>query len=58
MSNLWHSGYTLIILQPAQETTNQKDETGSTEIVLFSSVIDKISNNHCYDFKKNENPKF
>ena len=45
-----------------QETTNQKegaplrirkgimkDETGSIDMVLFSSVIDKISNNNCYD---------
>ena len=53
-----------------QETTNQKegaplrirkgimkDETGSIDMVLFSSVIDKISNNNCYDLKKNENPK-
>ena len=49
-----------------QETTNQKegapfrirkgimkDQTGSIEIVLFSSVIDKISNNNrCCDLKK------
>ena len=48
-----------------QETTNQKegaplrirkgimkDETGSIDMVLFSSVIDKISNNNCYDLKK------
>ena len=33
-----------------------KDQTGSMEIVLLSSVIDKISNN-CYDFKKDENLK-
>ena len=32
-----------------------KDQTGCMEIVLFSSVIDKVSNNTCYDFKKNEN---
>ena len=49
-----------------QETTNQKQgapfrirkgimkaQTGSIEIVLFSSVIDKISNNNrCCDLKK------
>ena len=29
-----------------------KDQTGCMEIVLFSSVIDKVSNNTCYDFKK------
>ena len=53
-----------------QETTNQKegaplritkvimkDRTGSIEIVLFSSMINKISNNNCYDLKQNENPK-
>ena len=46
-----------------QETTNQKEgaplpirkaimkyQIGSIEIVLFSSVIDKISNSNCYDF--------
>ena len=32
-----------------------KDQTRSMEIVLFSSVIDEVSNNTCYDFKKNEN---
>ena len=48
-----------------QETANQKEgaplrirkgimkyQTGSIEIVLFSSVIGKISNNNCYDLKK------
>ena len=34
-----------------------KDQTGSIEIAFFSSVIDKISNNNCYDLKKNEDPK-
>ena len=34
-----------------------KDQTGSIEIVFFSSVVDKISNNNCYGLKKNENPK-
>ena len=34
-----------------------KDQTGSMEIVLFSLVIDKISNNNCYDLKKDENLK-
>ena len=29
-----------------------KDETGSTEIVLYSSLVDKVSNNTHYDFKK------
>ena len=29
-----------------------KDQTGSIEIVFFSSVVDKISNNNCYGFKK------
>ena len=54
-----------------QETTSQKegaplrirkgivkDQTGSIEIVFFSSVIDKKSNNNCYDFKKMRIPKF
>ena len=31
-----------------------KDQTGRMEIVLFNSVIDKVSNNTCYDFKKIE----
>ena len=29
-----------------------KDQTGSIEIAFFRSVIDKISNNNCYDLKK------
>ena len=29
-----------------------KDQTGSIEIVFFSSVVDKISNNNCYGLKK------
>ena len=29
-----------------------KDETGSIEIVLFSSLVDEVSNNTHYDFKK------
>ena len=54
-----------------QETTSQKegaplrirkgimkDQTGSIEIVFFSSVIDKISNNNCYDLKKMRIQKF
>ena len=54
-----------------QETTNQKegaplqirkgimkDQTGGIEIVLFSSVIDKISNKNCYDLKKMRIQKF
>ena len=29
-----------------------KNEIGSIEIVLFSSLVDKVSNNTSYDFKK------
>ena len=29
-----------------------KNETGCTEIVLFSSLVDEVSNNTSYDFKK------
>ena len=35
-----------------------KDQTRSIEVVLFSSVIDKISNNNCYDLKKMRIQKF
>ena len=36
-----------------------KDQIGSMEIVLlFSSVIDEVSNNTCYDFKKMRIHKF
>ena len=35
-----------------------KDETGSIEIVLFSSLVDEVSNNTCYDFKKMRVQKF
>ena len=35
-----------------------KDETGSTEIVLFSSLVDEVSNNKSYDFKKMRVQKF
>ena len=35
-----------------------KDETLSMEIVLFSSLVDKVSNNTYYDFKKMRVQKF
>ena len=35
-----------------------KDQTESIEIVFFSSVIDKISNNNSYDLKKIRIQKF
>ena len=35
-----------------------KDETGSIEIVLFSSLVEEVSNNTCYDFKKMRVQKF
>ena len=35
-----------------------KDETGSIEIVLFSSLADEVSNNTSYDFKKMRIQKF
>ena len=35
-----------------------KDETGSIEIVLFNSLVDKVSNNTSYDFKKMRVQKF
>ena len=35
-----------------------KDETGSMEIVLFSSLVDEVSNNTSYDFKKMRVQKF
>ena len=35
-----------------------KDQIGSIEIVLLSSVIAKISNNNCYNFKKIRIRKF
>ena len=35
-----------------------KDETGSIEIVLFSSLVDEVSNNTSYDFKKMRVQKF
>ena len=35
-----------------------KDETGSIEIVLFSSPVDEVSNNTSYDFKKMRVQKF
>ena len=35
-----------------------KDQSGNIEIVLFSSVIDKISNNNCYDLEKMRIQKF
>ena len=35
-----------------------KDQTGSIEIVLFSSVMDKKSNNNCYDLKSWESKRF
>ena len=54
-----------------QETTSQKEgaplrirkgimkyQTGSIEIVFFTSVIDKKSNNNCYDLKKMRIQKF
>ena len=54
-----------LVYKLQQETANQKEgaplrirkgimkyQTGSIEIVLFSSVIGKISNNNCYDLKK------
>ena len=54
-----------------QETTNQKegaqlrirrvimkDQSGNIETVLFRSVIDKISNNNCYDLEKMRIQKF
>ena len=63
------SGYIWISLQPA--TTNQKegaqlririvimkDQSGNIETVLFRSVIDKLSNNNCYDLEKMRIQKF
>ena len=54
-----------LVYKLQQETANQKEgaplrirkgimkyQTGSIEIVLFSSVIGKISNNNCYDLRK------
>ena len=54
-----------------QETTNQKEgaqlrirrvimkvQSGNIETVLFRSVIDKISNNNCYDLEKMRIQKF
>ena len=35
-----------------------KDETGSTETVLFSSLVDEVSNNPLYDFTKMRVQKF
>ena len=35
-----------------------KDETGSIETVLFSSLIDEVSNNPLYDFTKTKVQKF
>ena len=35
-----------------------KEETWSVEIVLFSSLVDKVSNNASYDFKKMRVQKF
>ena len=35
-----------------------KDETRSIEIVLFSSLVDEVSNNTSYDFKKMRVQKF
>ena len=35
-----------------------KNETGSIEIVLFSSLVDEVSNNTSYDFKKMRIQKF
>ena len=35
-----------------------KDETGSMEIVLFSSLVDEVSNNTSYDFKEMRVQKF
>ena len=35
-----------------------KDQTGSMEIVLFSSVKDKVSNSRCHAFKKLKIQKF
>ena len=35
-----------------------KDETGSIEIVLFSSLVDEVWNNTSYDFKKMRVQKF
>ena len=35
-----------------------KDETGSIGIVLFSSLVDEVSNNTSYDFKKMKVQKF
>ena len=35
-----------------------KDEAGSIEIVLFSSLVDEVSNNTSYDFKKMRVQKF
>ena len=34
------------------ENEMTKDETGCIEIVLFSSLVDEVSNNTSYDFKK------
>ena len=60
-----------LVCRLGQETTCQKegvplrirkvttkDQTGSIEIAFFSSVIDKISNNNCYDLKKMRIQKF
>ena len=54
-----------LVYKLQHETANQKEgaplrirkgimkyQTGSIEIVLFSSVTGKISNNNCYDLKK------
>ena len=35
-----------------------KDETGSIEIVLFNSLVDEVSNNTSYEFKKMRVQKF
>ena len=35
-----------------------KDETGSIEIVIFSSLVDEVSNNTSYDFNKMRIQKF
>ena len=35
-----------------------RDQTGSIEIVLFSSLVDEVSNNTSYDFKKMRVQKF
>ena len=35
-----------------------KDKTGSTETILFSSLVNQVSKNKSYDFKKMRDQKF